>query len=121
MSDERVLAGYTGLQALRADGPVRSYRATGADGADVCIKVVDADAESAKVAVSSLQTVQALQHPNLARIREQGLTDTGYYFVREWVEGSHMGTSARLSTERVASAVAKGLAGVSAIHGAGLV
>jgi beta-lactam-binding protein with PASTA domain len=121
MSDERVLAGYTGVQALRADGPVRSYRATGADGADVCIKVVDADAESAKVTVSSLQTVQALQHPNLASIREQGLTDTGYYFVREWVEGSHMGTAARLSPEHVASAVAKGLSGVSAIHGAGLV
>ena len=121
MSDERVLAGYTGVQTLRSEGVVRSYRATGPAGADVCLKVVDTDAESAKAAVRDLETARLLQHPNLATVTEQGLTDSGYYFVREWVEGSHLGTDARQSPEHVAAAVAQGLAGMAALHGAGLV
>ena len=124
MSDERVLAGYGNVRVLHAEGPVRSYRATGSDGADVCVKVVDTDAEHAKAAVGSLQTLQSLQNPNLASIREQGLTDSGYYFVRDWVEGTHLGTRplpASLSPKQVALAVAQGLAGMSAIHGVGLV
>ena len=71
MSDERVLAGYTGVQTLRSEEVVRSYRATGPAGADVCLKVVDTDAESAKAAVRDLETARLLQHPNLATVTDK--------------------------------------------------
>ncbi len=124
MSDETVLAGYSNVRVLRGDGPVRSYRAIAPDGADVCVKVVDTDAERAKAAAGSLQTIQSVENPNLARIREQGLTDSGYYVVREWVDGTHLGTQplpASLTPKQVALAVAQALAGISALHGAGFV
>lgn len=124
MSDERVLSGYSAVRALRPDGSVRSYRATGADGADVCVKVVDVDAELAKGALRSLEIARQLHGPDLASVCEQGLTDSGYYVVREWVDGTDLGIrpvpDLRTPTD-AASAVAKGLAGMAALHGAGVV
>jgi beta-lactam-binding protein with PASTA domain len=124
MADEAILGSFSVSQVFRADGPVRSYRARTAAGADVCVKAVDIDAGSAQAALRALATVQGLQNSNVASIVDSGLTPTGYYFVREWVEGTHLGTHPlprSLAPRAAAAAVAQGLAGLAALHTAGLV
>lgn len=124
MLDAQLLERFNAVQALRADGPIRSYRAVTPEGAAVAIKFVDIEPEIAAEATRAMSTVQSLNSVNVAKVLETGTTDTGYYFVREWVEGTHLGTRplpAALSPAKAAAAVAQGLAGLSAIHGAGLV
>jgi eukaryotic-like serine/threonine-protein kinase len=124
MADEAILGRFTVLQVLRGDGPVRSYLARTADGIDVCVKSVDFDPNSAHAALRAMATLQSIQSPNLARVVDSGRTETGYYFAREWVAGTHLGTHplpVTLPPAKAAAAVAQGLGGLAAIHAAGLV
>jgi serine/threonine-protein kinase len=124
MLDSQVLDRFNAIEAFRTQGPIRSYRGVTDDGFSVCIKVVDIEPEFAEETLRALAAVQAIGSPHIATILETGTTPSGYYYAREWVEGTHLGTRplpATLSPAKAAAAVAQGLEGLSAIHRAGLV
>jgi eukaryotic-like serine/threonine-protein kinase len=123
MSDESMLGKTHIVETFRAEGPVRSYKGRTTDGRYVSVKVVETTESDAADALERLHTIAALQAPVLAAILETGHTDDGYYVVREWVEGTHLGTSPlppTLTREKLASAVADALDGVAAVNAQGL-
>ncbi|MEM6641018.1 MAG: serine/threonine-protein kinase, partial [Pseudomonadota bacterium] len=113
--DDRLLGrrlGDYGVQALiGAGGMARVYRASRVDGAferDVAIKVslISGFNEELRARFNREQAILAeLEHPNIARLFDAGLTDEGWpYIVMELVEGQPIDDYCRkqaLSHERI--------------------
>ncbi len=124
MSDESILSSAQITETFRAEGPVRSYRARTGDGREMCVKTVLASQEEAAEALGRFASLRAIRSPVLASIIEFGQTENGYYVVREWVHGTHLGSTPlppAMTPDVLAKAVADALDALAAIHTKGLV
>ncbi|MDH4140270.1 MAG: PASTA domain-containing protein [Coriobacteriia bacterium] len=124
MSEESVLKRYEMLEVLRGEGAVRSYRAKSQEGVEVCLKFVWAEETKAQEAVAKLAALESLEHPNVAKLLETGLTENGYFIAREWVQGTSLDTKPmplEITPKIAAEVVAKVCAGLASVHERGLV
>jgi serine/threonine-protein kinase len=90
----RRLSGYTLIREIGRGGMGSVYLAERSDGAfrrQVAVKLVLASLNTAGVMLGFQQEraiLASLDHPNIARLLDGGLTDQGWpYFVMELVEG----------------------------------
>jgi tRNA A-37 threonylcarbamoyl transferase component Bud32 len=93
---------YEALDVIGRGGMGEVYKGF-ADGETVAIKILPADLaqkpELWKRFERESQTLQALQHPNIVKWRESGVSDAVAYLAMEYVEGEELG--AVLKTGRV--------------------
>jgi serine/threonine protein kinase len=98
-----------------------------ADGLPVVLKVLDARGKSMAEHLSRFlheyALVSRIEHPNVIRIYDQGLTDTHAYIAMEYFEGGDLRAeiSAGMSQQRVLYIVAEVARALDAIHVMGII
>ncbi len=123
--EERMFGQYRAGEYIGIPGRVDAYKGVDASGADVTIMTAQVRAAGdAERFAERAQTAAALQHPDVARVREWGQEGDTFYVVQDWVAGANLDTATAdgpLSAERVAKIGMQAAAALSAAHGNGLV
>ncbi len=125
-SDARTFAGkFRAIERLDRGGTVETYRVVDETGAVFAVDVLHPQSEpQVQHLKDSMYAVAALHHPDLPRVFEWGLDGTGFYVVREYVEGWDLETlltRGPLDPLRVARYGAEAALGLAAAHSAGIV
>ena len=123
--DERMFGGrFRAVERLDRGGAVETFKVVDQTEAVFAVDVLhplDAD-ESASLR-DSVAAVSQLGHPNIPRVFEWGIDETGFFVVREFVEGWDLTTllaRGPLDALRVARYGAEAALGLSAAHAAGI-
>jgi serine/threonine-protein kinase len=120
-----VVAGFELLERVGAGGSAEVYRARGAGGGEVALKLLRpelADGELERRFERERRLLSALVHPGIARLLDFGVAADGRPFlVLEWVAGEDLATwcAARPLEERVAR-VAEVAAALAFAHARGI-
>jgi serine/threonine-protein kinase len=123
--DERLFADrFRAVERLDRGGSAETYRAVDEAGGVYTVDVLHpADAAETGQLSEAMHAVAALAHPNIPRVYEWGTDDTGFYVIREYVDGWDLTTllsRGPLDDLRVARYGAEAALGLAAAHGAGV-
>lgn len=123
--EDRMFGQYRAGSYIGVPGRVDVYKGVDASGADVSIMTAPVRAAGdAERFAERAQAAAALQHPDVAKVREWGQEGDTYFVAQDWVQGVDMGAAVAdgtMPTEHVAKIGAQAAAALSAAHGNGLV
>jgi beta-lactam-binding protein with PASTA domain len=116
---------FRAVERLDRGGSIETYKAVDEIGALYTVDVLHPAGEAEIQHLrDSMLAVVAVQHPNLPRVFEWGGDDSGFYIVREYVEGWDLETlltRGPLDPLRVARYGAEAALGLAAAHSVGIV
>jgi eukaryotic-like serine/threonine-protein kinase len=127
LMSERIFAGkYRTVSELGADVTGRTYLATGPDGEEVVVKVVQpADQVALDAVENDVSTVAGIRDPVLPQIHEWGHDGAEFFVVREYVHGTdlktELGVQGRFMPVAVARYGAQAAGALEQIHRRGVV
>ena len=112
---------YEVAAVLSSTDEATSYQVKAPGGGLAFLKTVTANPRETQEALEGLKKATRVSHPNLAKITAVEATDQGYYYVREWVEGTPFepDASGPLRPDEARRIVAEACLGVGALHRAG--
>src|SRR5665811_2153432 len=112
---------YEVAAVLSSTDEATSYQVKAPGGGLAFLKTVTANPRETQEALEGLKKATRASHPNLAKITAVEATDQGYYYVREWVEGTPFepDASGPLRPDEARRIVAEACLGVGALHRAG--
>jgi eukaryotic-like serine/threonine-protein kinase len=114
---------YLITETLPSPEGVEAYRATGAEGAPVVIKVVTPRDPAAFL--DHVRTAAAVDHPHVVRVLDSGIIDDRCFVVYEAVEGIDLGvvlsTEGKVAPLTAAAWGAQAASGLAAVHARGLI
>ena len=123
--EERMFGQYRAGNYIGIPGRVDVYKGVDASGADASIMTAPVRAAGdAERFAERAQSAAALQHPDVAKVREWGQEGDTYFVAQDWVQGVDMGAAVAdgtMPTEHVAKIGAQAAAALSAAHGNGLI
>ncbi len=124
--DARTFGGrFRAIERLDRGGTAETYRAVDETGALFAVDVLHPQGEAQVQHLrDSMYAVAAVRHPNLPRVFEWDIDATGFFVVREYVEGWDLETlltRGPLDPLRVARYGAEAALGLAAAHSAGIV
>ena len=121
---ERIAGRFTAVERLDSGDSVETYEALDEAGGVFAVDVLHpADATDTRRLGDAMYAVAALASPNIPRVWEWGTDDSGFYVVREYIDGWDIPTllsNGPLDPLRVARYGAEVALGLSAAHAAGL-
>lgn len=125
------IPGYTIKRHVQRGGQGQVYQATqNRTGQDVAIKLVSTNqleriAKDDRIRViarleKEIRTAAGLNHPNIVKVFDAGESDSGFYFVMQWVKGGSLADRTTLSQTDAAKIVRSVADALAEAHASGV-